>query len=252
MTIKITLPILFILGLLVIPASSMAERLTGASLAATPVKNSVATKRNRHHARHVAMPSANTNVVTSSHMAFGAVAGSTAPSPTAPMATTGPANAALTVNHRRIQTHPIPTSMISDNAVTTRKIAPGAVTSAKISGGAGSGVDADLLDGLHANGIIAAATAGGKVCAETVIYFDAINVTNTPLCLTTPQTFTCPNGGQLVGASVVGARNWTSGSISTRLGLESSAVFTATSVSARCIGSDGRKEIYPVAITCCY
>lgn len=58
----------------------------------------------------------------------------------------------VTITDVRVYCHfntNISTAMIEDDAVTTPKLLDGAVTAAKMTDGAGSGVDADLLDGLH-------------------------------------------------------------------------------------------------------
>jgi len=84
------------------------------------------------------------NAVTTDKIADGAV--------------TGTKLAGKSVTSEHLVNGAVTTYRLANGAVTADKIADNAVTAAKISGGAGSGLDADLLDGQHASDIIDAAS----------------------------------------------------------------------------------------------
>ena len=94
------------------------------------------------------------------------------------------ANGAVTAD--KIANGAVTAAKIGGNAVTTAKIANNAVTAAKISGGAGSGLDADLLDGQHASDIIDAASDEVRtpisICGKIITAAGSYYLTNNLNC----------------------------------------------------------------------
>ncbi len=120
------------------------------------------------------------------------------------------------VNSQALASLSVTESKIASNAVTTSKLADGAVTAAKISGGAGSGIDADLLDGQHASDIIDAASdetrfpisTCGTVITIPGSYFLASNLTCTEsgITISASNVSLDLNGFTISGDGYVGDR----------------------------------------------
>lgn len=90
------------------------------------------------------------------------------------------------------------TFSIAANGVTSNEIADDAVTAAKIAGGAGSGVDADLLDGLEASAIEANAVAQ--------------STSNMSVLYTRWGRSDCPTGATLVYTGMAAGSSYQQGS----------------------------------------
>jgi hypothetical protein len=103
------------------------------------------------------------------------------------------------------------TFSIAANGVTSTEIADDAVTAAKIAGGAGSGVDADLLDGLEASAIEANAVAQAT--------------TNNSVLYTRWGRSDCPTGATLVYTGIAGSSHYTQGSGANQLCLSLEPTF---------------------------
>ncbi len=128
------------------------------------------------------------------------------------------------------------TFSIAANGVTSNEIADDAVTAAKIAGGAGSGVDADLLDGLEASAIQANAVAqananrsvlytrwGRSDCpaGATLVYagitggglYTQSGSGGNQLCLALDPTFAQFDNGNQNGALLYATQYWSVGSV---------------------------------------
>jgi hypothetical protein len=112
------------------------------------------------------------NAVTTDKIADGAV--------------TGTKLAEKSVTSEHLVNGAVTTYRLANGAVTADKIADNAVTAAKISGGAGSGLDADLLDGQHASDIIDAASDEVRtpisICGKIITAAGSYYLTNNLNC----------------------------------------------------------------------
>ncbi len=99
-------------------------------------------------------------------------------------------------------------SELTSGTLDPARIAADSLTAAHILDGPGSGLDADLLDGLQANELIDAA---GPVTCQTVTFIYGSLPNNSDCGAAASKTFTCPTGTVLLNANLIDPNGVTQG-----------------------------------------